>query len=162
MRTCRLCLGLLCVAAFAGCGSQPGVLKLRVGLSDVNPAVLGSVLVVFSTGDATPLTGSLGQVDTTQDGVRVVAVWRNGASGPELAVQAIPFKKSDGSETMVLRFQLASAERGKSRAVTVSVGGLDAVRNQITATAAVLTRFDPSAEVDVAVTLRCVSPGACL
>jgi hypothetical protein len=160
MRAVWLGIGF-CVAALVGCGSQPGVLTVRVGLSDVNPAALAAVVVVFSTGDATPLPGSLGQVDTTQDGVRFVAAWRNGSSGPELVVSAIPFKASDGSATMDLRFQLASVERGKARAVTVSVGGFDATSTQITATETALTRFDPSSEVDVAVTLRCATPGAC-
>ena len=72
----------LAPVAIACSSSQPGVLKIGVALSDVNSAALASIVVVFSTGDGVALTGSLGQVDTTVDGVRVVAGWRNGASGP--------------------------------------------------------------------------------
>ena len=144
-----------------GCGGQPGVMKISIGLSDVSPAALGSVVLLFTTGDATALTGSLGQIDTTQDGVRVVAAWRNGSLGVELAVQAFPFKTSAGASTMDLHLQLAPNERSRTRAVTLRIAGFDASNTQITTTETVATQFDSASKVDVGVTLRCATAGTC-
>ncbi|MBI3071303.1 MAG: hypothetical protein HYY84_04165 [Deltaproteobacteria bacterium] len=152
---------LIPVICLAGCGGQSGVLKISIGVTDVSPAALASVVLLFTTGDATPLSGSLGQIDTIQDGVRVIAAWRNGSLGVELAVQAFPYKQSAGESTMNLFLQLAPNERAKTRAVTLRVAGFDAGNTQITATETVATRFDASTQIDVGVTLRCANPGTC-